>query len=60
MLVVPEIDEPFVPLPDDLLVNLAESRNVVDALLDALPGNFVHTNVTDSATGPALQVKGLV
>lgn len=26
MLVVTEVDDPFVPLPDDLLVNLRESR----------------------------------
>ena len=27
MMVVPEIDETFVPMPDELLVNLAEKRN---------------------------------
>lgn len=26
MMVVAELDDPFVPLPDDLLVNLRESR----------------------------------
>ena len=59
MLVVTEIDEPFVPLPDDLLVNLAESRGVVEALLDALPGNFANNASVDSAMGPALQVGGV-
>ena len=38
--VVAELAEPFVPLPDDLLVNLAESRGVVEALLDSLPSTF--------------------
>lgn len=42
-MVVPEIDEPFVPIPDDLLVNLSESRMVVEALLDSLPSNFEGT-----------------
>lgn len=28
MLVVTELDEPFLPLPDDLLVNLRDSREV--------------------------------
>ena len=28
MMVVAEVDDPFVPLPDDLLVNLRESREV--------------------------------
>lgn len=36
MLVVPDLDEPFLPVPDDLLVNLSESRSVVDSLLDNL------------------------
>ena len=40
MLTVPDLAELFLPLPDDLLVNLAESRDVVDALLDALPNMF--------------------
>ena len=40
MVVMSDIDEPFVPLPDDLLVNLAESRAIVEALLDSLPTTF--------------------
>ena len=55
MLAVGEIDEPFVPLPDDLLVNIGESRAQVDALLDSLPTTFANNSCIDSATGPALQ-----
>ena len=40
MMVVAEIDDPFVPLPDDLLVNLRDSRAVVEALLDSLPQGY--------------------
>ncbi len=40
MVVMSDTDDPFVPLPDDLLVNLAESRGVVEALLDSLPTTF--------------------
>ena len=40
-MVVAEVDDPFVPIPDDLLVNLSESRGVVDAFLDSLPGSFL-------------------
>ena len=36
MLVVPDLADPFLPVPDDLLVNLGESRSVVDTLLDSL------------------------
>ncbi len=57
MLVVSDITDVILPLPEDLLVNLHESRTVVEALLDALPNMFaananaaVHT-----CTGPALQ-----
>ena len=40
MVVMSDTEDPFVPLPDDLLVNLAESRAVVEALLDSLPTTF--------------------
>jgi hypothetical protein len=43
MMVVPEIDDPFVPLPDDLLVNLRDSRAVVEALLESLPQGYART-----------------
>ena len=43
MLVVAEVDDPYVPLPDDLLVNLQDSRHVVDALLASLPAQFAAT-----------------
>ena len=54
MLTVPDLAELFLPLPDDLLVNLSESRAVVDALLDALPSMFAKTRRQDAALGPAL------
>lgn len=40
MMVMSDVEDPFVPLPDELLVNLSESRAVVDALLDSLPVTF--------------------
>ena len=43
MMVVAELEDCFLPAPDDLLVNLQESRGVVDALLDALPSMFSGT-----------------
>ncbi len=60
MMVVGEIDDPFVPLPDELLVNLAESRGLVEKLLDSIPKSFAHTQIVDSAMGPALQAAFLV
>ncbi|PIN24788.1 Vesicle coat complex COPII, subunit SEC24/subunit SFB2 [Handroanthus impetiginosus] len=55
MMVVSDLEDVFVPLPDDLLVNLSESRNVVEAFLDSLPSMF-HDNMNlESAFGPALK-----
>lgn len=36
MLVVPELSDSFLPVPEDLLVNLSESRAVVDTLIENL------------------------
>lgn len=47
--VVAELSEPFAPLPDDLLVNLKESRPVIDALLESMPTAFSHTGVVRSS-----------
>lgn len=54
MLCVPDLEELFLPVPDDLLVNLGESRHVIDALLDALPTMFANTRQYEAALGPAL------
>jgi protein transport protein SEC24 len=36
MLVVSDVEDVFLPLPDDMLVNLKDSRSVVDTLLGRL------------------------
>ena len=48
MQVVADIEETFLPLPDDLLVNLEGSRAVVDALLDSLPQMFAGNHMVRS------------
>ncbi|KAL6066051.1 Protein transport protein Sec24B [Balamuthia mandrillaris] len=55
MLVVSDIEDVFLPLPDDMLVNLKESREVVDSLLARLPSMHANTNNVESALGPALK-----
>jgi protein transport protein SEC24 len=56
MLVVSEIEAPFVPSLDDLLVNLRDSMPLVEMLLTKLlPNLFKDTQDTQSAMGPALQ-----
>ncbi|THU63035.1 hypothetical protein C4D60_Mb01t11480 [Musa balbisiana] len=60
MLVVADLDDVFLPLPDDLLVNLSDSRHVVDAFLDSLPIMFQGTSNVESAFGPALKAAFMV
>uniref|UniRef100_A0A8C6VG50 SEC24 homolog B, COPII coat complex component n=1 Tax=Naja naja TaxID=35670 RepID=A0A8C6VG50_NAJNA len=55
MLIVSEIDDVFLPMPDFLLVNLHESKELIKDLLNALPNMFTYTRETHSALGPALQ-----
>ncbi|KAE9618908.1 putative von Willebrand factor, type A, Zinc finger, Sec23/Sec24-type, sec23/Sec24, trunk [Lupinus albus] len=60
MLVVSDLDDIFVPLPDDLLVNLSESRNVVEIFLDSLPSMFQDNVNLESAFGPALKAAFMI
>ena len=55
MMVVAELDDPFVPMPDDLLVNLAESRQVIDSFLDMVCDTYAATQNMESCMGPAMQ-----
>lgn len=54
MHVVADIDDLFLPVPDDLLVNLSECRSIVDSLLDSLPSMFETNQNVETALGPAL------
>lgn len=60
MMVVADLEDPFLPLPDDLLVNLSESRAVVKALLDSLPSMFENNLNIESALGPALKATFMI
>ncbi|CAM9779798.1 unnamed protein product [Pylaiella littoralis] len=60
MLVVPDLADPFLPVPDDLLVNLSESRSVVDTLLDNLAQMHSGTRDAECCLGPALTAAGKV
>ncbi|KAL2928313.1 hypothetical protein RDABS01_011690 [Bienertia sinuspersici] len=60
MMVVSDVDDIFIPLPDDLLVNLSESRNVAESFLDSLPTMFQDTMNVESAFGPALKAAFMV
>nr|XP_028705564.1 protein transport protein Sec24A isoform X2 [Macaca mulatta] len=54
MLIVSDIEDVFIPMPENLLVNLNESKELVQDLLKTLPQMFTKTLETQSALGPAL------
>jgi len=55
MLVVSDIDDVFLPKPNDLLVNIAESRAALESLLGRIGDMFQENSIIGSAMGPALQ-----
>lgn len=55
MLVVSDLDEPFLPTPEDLLVNLSECRQNVETFLEKLQSMFQDTPNAASAMGSALR-----
>lgn len=56
MMVVADTSEAFLPIDEqNLLVNLAENRTTVEALLTNLQSYFANTQSTQSAMGPAIQ-----
>ncbi|KDO30079.1 hypothetical protein SPRG_05270 [Saprolegnia parasitica CBS 223.65] len=55
MMVVPDINELFIPIPDELLVNLSDSRDVIESLLEMLPRMHQGTRNPDTCLGPAIR-----
>ncbi|XP_053319482.1 protein transport protein Sec24A [Spea bombifrons] len=55
MLVISDIEDVFIPMPENLLVNLNETKELVQDLLKNLPHMFTKSSETQSALGPALQ-----
>ncbi|KAK4574006.1 COPII subunit [Recurvomyces mirabilis] len=55
MLVISDLDEPFLPTPEDLLVNLTECRANIETFLGKLQGMFANTTNPSSAMGSALR-----
>jgi len=54
MLIVPNNEEPFSPQPKNLVVNLSQSRGLVDNLLTALPSMFNQSLNAGCCAGAAL------
>ncbi|KAM3591988.1 uncharacterized protein V6R79_010919 [Siganus canaliculatus] len=55
MLVVSDVSDMFVPLLDGFLVNVSESRLVIESLLDQIPEMFADTRETETVFGPVIQ-----
>jgi len=55
MLVMSDVDDVFLPKPNDLLVNLSECKAAVESLLGRLNDMFADNHTIGSALGPALQ-----
>ncbi|KYO20294.1 protein transport protein Sec24A [Alligator mississippiensis] len=55
MLIVSDIEDVFIPMPENLLVNLNENKELIQDLLRTLPQMFTKSLETQSALGPALQ-----
>jgi len=55
MLVVSDLEDLFLPLPDDILVNAADSEGAILTLLDSIPEIFRETKVNESCLGSAVK-----
>ncbi len=53
---VVDIDDPFLPCPDNLLINLNECKELIKDLLLQLPKRFANSYDSNSALGAALQI----
>lgn len=55
MMVVSDVADMFVPLLDGFLVNVNESRAVINSLLEQIPEMFGDTRETETVFGPVIQ-----
>lgn len=53
--VVADLEDIFLPLPDDILVNLSESEAAILNLLDSLPQIYHDTKLNESCMGSAIK-----
>ncbi|KAK0724769.1 COPII component protein [Lasiosphaeris hirsuta] len=55
MLVISDLDEPFLPVPQELLVPLTECRSSIENFLTKLPEMFINNQSNGSCMGSALR-----
>ncbi|KAJ1734799.1 COPII coat Sec23p-Sfb3p heterodimer component [Coemansia biformis] len=56
MLVVPDVNDIFVPINEGFAVDPAESRHVLEGLLDSLPAMFAQNRTAEPVLGAVVQV----
>ena len=56
MMVVLDIEDVFLPKPNNILVNLTEARALIEALLGHLNKMFQESHTVGSALGSAMNV----
>lgn len=55
MMAVADLEEVFLPMPENLLVNLNECRTTIDSFLETFGRMFKNTTNNYSAMGPAME-----
>lgn len=55
MLIVPDVDDPYAPLPKDLLVNLNKNKETLKTLLKQIPEMFANSRPSAVASGAAIK-----
>jgi protein transport protein SEC24 len=59
MIVVSDLSDIFLPLPEEILANLQDSEQALLQLLDSLPGCFRNTKTTESCLHSAVEAASL-
>lgn len=55
MLIMADMEDPFIPISGGLLVDPWASRHVIEGLLNDLPNNFANSTVAEASLGAASQ-----
>eukprot|EP00922_Rhytidocystis_sp_ex-Travisia-forbesii_P027728 GHVS01040710.1.p1 GENE.GHVS01040710.1~~GHVS01040710.1.p1 ORF type:complete len:927 (+),score=159.09 GHVS01040710.1:82-2781(+) len=55
MVVVADLEELFIPLPDNILVNATEAMATLNGLLDSLPNMWRQNRINESCLGSAIR-----
>jgi protein transport protein SEC24 len=55
MLIVPDVDDPYAPLPKDLLVNLNKNKDAIKNLLKQIPEMFANSRPSAVVSGAAIK-----